>query len=246
MTNPSSSALTPTIATSAPPRARRSTPPSSSSWPRIRRSPRRSKPPGPPRACPHLRVGCEKTSPAASRLGFAHHVRASLLRQKIDHHHIRKHRPEHLPQRLVFRMRQISIPILLAPKRHHEAVREPFVAVLRAHVRAPVEAQDSRDLVLQARERRLHRPDLLRRRLRLELERNDVVKRPFSLSRLALGGERQCERDSGEEGECLHGPKDMAVPRRCKTAAIWRKSPCIASWQLLRVSIECLAHRGCP
>src|SRR5207247_4705631 len=43
-----------------------------------------------------------------------------------------------------------------------------------------------------------------------------------------------------------HGPKETAPPRRCKTAAIWRKSRCIASWQLLRVSIECLAHPRLP
>src|SRR4051794_12492444 len=73
----------------------------------------------------------------------------SLLRPEVEHHHVRHHRPEHLAERLVVFVDEIGVAVLGGRERENEAVGEPLVVLLRAHVGAPLQRLDPGDLLLQ-------------------------------------------------------------------------------------------------
>lgn len=78
-------------------------------------------------------------------------------------------------ERLVFRVFQIGITILLALKSKDEAVGEAFIPLLFANVGAPLERLDPGDFLLQGCESFLDLFNVFGSRSGFELEANDVV-----------------------------------------------------------------------
>src|SRR5829696_2498252 len=117
--------------------------------------------------------------------------RCALRRGRIVHHECGiKHTAaaEQGAERFVRRMNEIHVARGGVRECQLIHVREPLVELLRAVVHAVLEGEDSRDLILQRRERLRDLADLLRTRVRLVPEHHDVT-------------------DSGGGQRCRHGPR---------------------------------------
>src|ERR1019366_3271675 len=72
----------------------------------------------------------------------------SALRPEVDHKHVIQHRADDLAEGFVLRMLNVAVAVLLALERENETVREPFVPLLFADVRAPFQGHNLGYLLL--------------------------------------------------------------------------------------------------